>query len=73
MFVEVQPMNQFSEFQDEIDKELSQSVLELRRLAEFYRRHGKIEYANQVEQSLQKRKPSKTSHFHWLQRPSKAS
>jgi hypothetical protein len=65
-------MNQFSEFQDEIDEALSQSVIELRRLAEFYRRHGKIEYANQVEQSLQK-KPAKTSHFHWLRRPSKAS
>jgi hypothetical protein len=51
-------MNQFSKFQHEIDDALSQSARDLRRLAEFYRRHGKIEYANQVEQSLTRVEPS---------------
>jgi hypothetical protein len=80
-------MNEFFRFQYEIDDALTQSARDLRRLVEFYRRHGKIECANQVEQSLPKEQSSqdgisksqmskkqeknKSSHFHWLHLPEK--
>jgi hypothetical protein len=74
-------MNEFFRFQYEIDDALTQSARDLRRLVEFYRRHGKIECANQVEQSSQdgisksqmskKQEKNKSSHFHWLHLPEK--
>ena len=80
-------MNEFFKIQDEIDDALIQSARDLRRLAEFYRRHGKIEYADQVEQSLPKeqspedrffksqlprqKEMPKASRFHWLHLPAK--
>jgi dissimilatory sulfite reductase (desulfoviridin) alpha/beta subunit len=79
-------MSEFFKFQDEIDDALTQSARDLHRLAEFYRRHGKMEYANQVEESLPKQQFAETptlqfqsakkqekpySHFHWLHLPAK--
>jgi hypothetical protein len=80
-------MNEFSKFHDEIDDALTQSARDLRRLAEFYRRHGKVECAYQVEQSLpkeetmeeqsvnslwtSKQKTPGASQFHWLHLPEK--